>query len=67
MNVSIRDNGLLSVVSDLYKNLFEKKNADYRHSNMGDMSCISGDVELDRKLTRVKICIDDRKISYFEK
>jgi hypothetical protein len=40
MNVSIRDNELLSGVSDLYKNLFENKNADYKHSKMGDMSCI---------------------------
>lgn len=67
MNVTIIGNGLLSAVSDLYKNLFEKKNADYKHSKMGDMSCISGNVEFDKKLTKIKICVDDGKVSYFEK
>ncbi|MDR2351280.1 MAG: hypothetical protein LBD56_01190 [Endomicrobium sp.] len=66
IDVSIQDNGLLSVILDLYKNLFENKNADYKHSKMGDMSCISGNVELDKKSTRIKICIDDGKVSYFE-
>lgn len=66
MDVSIRDNELLSVVSDLYKNLFEKKNADYKHSEMGGMSCISGNVELDKKLTNIKICVNNEKVSCFE-
>jgi hypothetical protein len=66
MDVSIRDNELLSVVSDLYKNLFEKKNADYKHSEMGGMSCISGNVELDKKLTNIKICVNNGKVSCFE-
>lgn len=67
MDVSIQDNELLSVILDLYKNLFEKKNVNYKHSKMGDMSCISGDVELDKKPTSVKICVDEEKVSYFEK
>jgi hypothetical protein len=64
MNVTIRGNELLSAVSDLYKNFFEKKNADYKYSKMGEMSCISGD----KKLTKgVKICVDDGgTVSYFE-
>ena len=67
MDVSIHDNGLLSAILDLHKNLFEKKNTEYKHSKMGDMSCISGNVELDKKPTSVKICVDDGRVSYFEK
>jgi hypothetical protein len=65
MKVTIKGDDLFPAVSDLYRNLFEKENADYKHYKMRDMSCISGNVELDKKLT--KICIDDGRVSYFEK